>query len=518
MEYLKINQLQLEYQGEKLLYADKLNVQDGQRIGLIGNNGTGKTTLFNVISQKPVVFSVTGQINRNCQLVMVSQIINYGKQSGGERERQEIMTAIEQMHHSKKTLLLLDEPTSNLDIGQQQWLTEILNHLKNPYIVISHDRHFLTQTVNTIWYLNDKKVITYKGSFLNFEQDIKRKRANEQIQYHNQIKYIKKLKKAQQQKQRQVQHADCKKKNVSWSEWKNRDYGGKERRLARTQKIIKQRIAQETTSTARPYIDKPITLNNVKWQDSAVSMNDNLLRIEPQKITIAQRELFTITTQLKLKVGQKIALTGANGCGKSVFLGQLVAQTLNEWLNPHAQIGFFRQNFSRETKNSTTLQESIQKISQFNWTITMQLLGDLHLRQFLPNEIRTLSGGQLICYRLAQVLLGQHNLLILDEPSNFLDLKSLKAVESFLKNYPFAVIIVTHDQQLLANLNFTTWKIQNQQLVLAPSNLNKEAVSVSNELALLKFKLAQAINDPEISIMEIQRLKQQVEQLTKKGN
>ncbi|RHW50878.1 hypothetical protein DS834_06280 [Lactobacillus bombicola] len=518
MEYLKINQLQLEYQGEKLLHIDNLNVQDGQRIGLIGNNGTGKTTLFKLISQKPVVFRITGQINRNCQLAVASQIISCNKQSGGERQHQEIMAAIEQISHSQKTLLLLDEPTSNLDIDQQQWLIETLKHLETPYIVISHDRYFLTQAVNTIWYLNNKKIIAYKESFLDFEQDIKRRRANEQIQYHNQIKYIKKLKKAQQQKQRQVQHADCKKKNVSWSEWKNRDYGGKERRLARTQKIIKQRIDQKTTSTARPYIYKPITLNNIKWQNSAVSMNDNLLRIEPQKITIAQRELFTITTQLKLKVGQKIALTGANGCGKSVFLGQLVVQTLNEWLNPHAQIGFFRQNFSRETKNSTTLQESIQKISQFNWTTTMQLLGDLHLRQFLPNEIRTLSGGQLICYRLAQVLLGQHNLLILDEPSNFLDLKSLKAVENFLKSYPFTVIIVTHDQQLLANLNFTTWKIQNQQLVLATSNLNKEAVSVSNELALLKFKLAQAIIDPEISIMEIQRLKQQVEQLTKRGN
>ncbi|WP_182439865.1 hypothetical protein [Lactobacillus bombicola] len=98
-------------------------------------------------------------------------------------------------HSSKKTLLLLDEPTSNLDIGQQQWLIEILNRLKTPYIVISHDRHFLTQTVNIIWYLNNKKVIAYKESFLNFEQDLKRRRANEAIQYHNQIKQIQKIKK-----------------------------------------------------------------------------------------------------------------------------------------------------------------------------------------------------------------------------------------------------------------------------------------------------------------------------------
>lgn len=519
MEYLKINQLLLEYQGEKLLYIDKLNVQDRQRIGLIGNNGTGKTTLFNIISQKPVAFNVTGQIQRNCQLVMVSQIISYGKQSGGERERQEIVTAIEQIRHSsKKTLLLLDEPTSNLDIGQQQWLIEILNHLKNPYIVISHDRHFLTQTVNTIWYLNNKKVIAYKESFLNFEQDSKKRRENEEIQYHNQIKQIKKLKKAQQRKQQQVDRANCKKKDLSWSEWKNRDYGGKEKHLAHTQKIIKQRIEQETTSIVRPYIHKPITLNNLKWQSSAVSINDTLLRIEPQKITIAQHELFTITTQLKLKTGQKVALTGSNGCGKSVFLSQLVAKTLVEWINPQAQIGFFKQNMSKETENSTTLQVAIQKISQFDRTTTMQLLGDLHLTKSLTNEIRTLSGGQMICYRLARVLLGQHNLLILDEPSNFLDLKSLKAVENFLKSYPFAVLIVTHDQQLLANLNFKTWKIQNNQLVSATSNLSQNAVPVSNELALLKFKLAQAITDPKISIAEIQQLRQQVVRLGKKSN
>ncbi|RHW54850.1 hypothetical protein [Lactobacillus bombicola] len=74
---------------------------------------------------------------------------------------------------------------------------------------------------------------------------------------------------------------NCKKKPLSWSEWKNRDYGGKEKHLAHTQKIIKQRIEQETTSIVRPYIHKPITLNNLKWQSSAVSIKDNLLRIEP---------------------------------------------------------------------------------------------------------------------------------------------------------------------------------------------------------------------------------------------
>ena len=514
MQYLKINQLQLEYQGEKLLYVDKLNVQDGQRIGLIGKNGTGKTTLFNVISQKPVVFSVTGQIQRNCQLAMVAQLISYGKQSGGERERQEIMTAMAQMRHSKNTLLLLDEPTSNLDIGQQQWLIEILNHLKNPYIVIIHDRHFLTQTVNTIWYLNDKKVIAYKESFLNFEQDLKKRRENEAIQYHNQIKQIQKLKKAQQRKQQQVNRANRKKKPLSWSEWKNRDYGGKEKHLAHTQKIIKQRIKEETTNIARPYIHKPMTLNNLKWQSSAISIKDNLLRIEPQKITIAQRELFTIATQLKLKTGQKVALTGPNGCGKSVFLSQIVAKTLVEWLNPQAKIGFFRQDFRQETKNKKTVLSEIMQLSLFDKTATLQFLGDLRLQPFLKTTICSLSGGQLVCYKLARVLLGQHDLLILDEPNNFLDLAAIKAVENFLNNYPFAVILVSHDQQFLTNLNFPTWKIKKQQLLLPESDSNQKSIQNNSELELLKFKLAKAISDPNVAIAEVQQLKQKITDLT----
>lgn len=517
MEYIKINGLALEYRNEKLLQITNLSVNEGQKIGLIGENGAGKTTLFKVINQEQTIFSVTGQIRRNCPIVMVPQVLSYNEQSGGENEKEVIKSAFNKATHKKNGLLLLDEPTSNLDIDQQEWLMKLINSVHNPMIIISHDQNLLENTVNTVWLLNDRKVSEYKGTFKEFETTLKKQEQKKINEYEEQQKRIAKLKVAQRRKETKAFHADKPKRGESRSERKTRDYGGKERKLLRTSKALKKRIEVSTARINKPQVRHPITLKNIKHTGIQIEKNSSLFRIEPQKVIISEKELFSISQEIKIKSGQKIALIGPNGSGKSVFLNQLVHHRINEWVNPKVKIGFFTQNLTNDINKSVTLQAEINENSIFNREDSLKLLSDLHLRHLLTSKICDLSGGQLICFKLARALLGEHNLLVLDEPTNFLDLPSIKAVEEFLINYPFSVIIVSHDQNFLKALDFPTWRIDNQKLVLASSKNRQLGLQEDSELSLLKYKLAQSIADPSVTIAELQEIKQKITKLSGQG-
>ena len=120
-------------------------------------------------------------------------------------------------------------------------------------------------------------------------------------------------------------------------------------------------------------------------------------------------------------------------------------------------------------------------------------------------------GGQLVCYKLAQILLGEHNMLILDEPDNFLDISSITALTSFLKNYPFSVIIVTHDKSIINELNFSKWQIAKGKLLL-PNAASKDTDA---ELSLLRYKRDEMMADTSIPISQIQEMSKQIAELEK---
>lgn len=133
-------------------------------------------------------------------------------------------------------------------------------------------------------------------------------------------------------------------------------------------------------------------------------------------------------------------------------------------MNSALKIGLFNQDlFSTISKDkvfSSIIEESI-----FDRSSTMQLLGDLHLINVSNYHVDQLSGGQLVCYNLVKLLVGDYDLILLDEPTNFLDISSVKALEEFIINYPFAAVVVSHDQEFIKNLNLDSWKIENKHLI-----------------------------------------------------
>ena len=516
MEYIKITSLKVEYQGEVLFQAPHLNVQDQQIIGLIGDNGVGKTTLVNIIAEKPTVFEVEGQVKRNCHTILVPQILNNSEQSGGEKEKAAIVRALLQINQTQNSLLILDEPTSNLDIEQQRWLIKALDSLKQPILLISHDQAFLSKLVNVIWQIKDQQVHEFKGTYDEYQQFLRAQEKRQNTEYFQKQVEIKRLRKDQREYEIRAKKSTKKKKSISWSDWKIKDSSGLEKSLFRKSTLLKRRITKAETTLKKPQVHQPITLGNIENMNLELSQKSSIVRFKTQSVTLHKKQLFAITKELKIKGKEKIALTGINGAGKSVFLAKLFHKKLAVWLNPQLKMGYFQQNMAQETKETATVKEVIYKNSIFNKTTTMQLLGDLHLQSSLDNRVSALSGGQLVCYKLAKVLLGEHNLLILDEPDNFLDISSINALEEFLRNYPFAVIVVSHDQNLLKNLNFTSWKIKNHKLITPSDFSSKEKAKTANQISLLQFKLDQLISDPNASFTDIENISQEINSLKNK--
>ena len=284
--------------------------------------------------------------------------------------------------------------------------------------------------------------------------------------------------------------------------------------VIRASKNLASRINKEKAEIKKPQMHHAITLKNGNnaITDLSISPKSKALRLEKQQVNAYGQELFSITQEANLTYSSKVVLTGQNGVGKTVFLKKIKNRQLTGFYNSKLKIGYFNQNIITSQTDKTLL-DSLFATSIFDDSSTMQVLGDLHLRQYGRHKISDLSGGQLVCFNLAKILTGQYNLLLLDEPTNFLDIASVNALAEFVTAYPFAMILVSHDQAFIKQLEAVKWQIKDRCLITSASQKKRSRKSNDNELELLKFKLDQLMLDSQTSISEIKRVKKQIQNL-----
>ncbi len=342
MELIRIDDLNISTNKRHLLEIHQLSIQSNQKIGLIGQNGVGKTTLINAIcGTHDSQIMITGEIRRNCKIIMVPQILVPDEKSGGEREKIALEEAFVKLKNEKNSILVLDEPTSNLDISHQKWLIKSLKKIKHPLLVISHDRAFLNQIIDTIWHFRDEKIRIFNGNYNQYSTLLQKEKEKAMQVYNDQKGQIKRLESIERITRQKAVRATKKRKNLSWSEWKLRDSGSVEKRIYRTCKQLNKKIDKKIEMLDKPRISKPITLKNARSLGLEVDKNSSLLRIAPQEIKIFGRKLFTINQEIKVQNGTKWLISGKNGCGKSVFLEQVIDNTIQVWKHPKLKIGYF---------------------------------------------------------------------------------------------------------------------------------------------------------------------------------
>ena len=518
MELIKIDYLQIDVAASKLLTVSNLSINSRQKIGLIGNNGAGKTTLMKILAQEKFtdLFTIKGAVINNCNFAYVPQLLDAGDKSGGQREKLALSRAIAKLKNMPNGLLLLDEPTSNLDITQQQWLIKLINKSKIACLIVSHDQNFLDSVCSSIWYIQDQEVHNFSGTyeeFRSFRQD-EQKRA--ETIYEQKEKHLEQLKRSYNQHFNKARTFSRNKKGLSSSDWRSKSMGKQKtaNNVIRASKSLANRINKEKGELKRPPVHHAITLKNGNngITDLSISSKSKALRLEKQPLNAYGQKLFNITQEVSLAYGSKIVLTGQNGVGKTVFLEQVKGRKLHGFYNPQLKIGYFNQNIVT-SQTDKTLFDSLFATSIFDDSSTMQVLGDLHLRQYGDHKISDLSGGQLVCFNLAKIITGQYNLLLLDEPTNFLDIASINALAEFVRDYPFAMILVSHDQEFIKQLKVERWQIKNGLLLTSQAQKVKQQKRNNNKLELLKFKLDQLMLDSKASISEIKQVKAKIQEL-----
>ncbi|MDO4680658.1 MAG: ATP-binding cassette domain-containing protein [Aerococcus sp.] len=508
MEVIKLMDVSKVIQGCPLFHIDQAVVNTGDKIGLIGKNGTGKSTLLKMIVGLDAEYQ--GQIHMNRSFAYLPQMKVKSQESGGEQTKR----MIEEVLAERADLLILDEPSANLDQENVHWLIQTLENYPGTLIVVSHDRSLLNQVVNQIWALEQGQLNQYVGTYEDYHIAKRQERESQVVAYANYNKKVHQLKAEAKKRNEHAKRFKQQKKNQSASDYKVNGYAGKydghQKSIAKSAKALEKRIEQlekvERPPKALHYTFKAV--GNLSDHH-----NQTLIHLKKGKVRQGKHWLFTFP-EFTLKGGEKISLEGPNQAGKTTFLRQLFNQTLPGYYKPDLSIGYFAQDFTNLALEQSVL-DNVQKSSLQSDTLIRTVLASLGFSSHkLGDLVQELSGGERVRLSFAKLLLGDYHLLLLDEPTNFLDLGTLEQVEKFILEHPAAIILVSHDQAFIEHTVHKRYVIDNQRL-LSPDYLDYPDKK-QDEIALLEFRLQQMIMDEDVSLDEIKQVQKQMKRLKDK--
>jgi len=446
---------------DRLLFdIERLVVYKNDRIGLVGPNGSGKTTLLNILAGK--ILPEQGTIHSYAQCELLPQLKHVdATKSGGEVTQTYINDAVVKAPE----LLLADEPTTHLDREHIEWLEKKLNQWKGAFVVVSHDRAFLDSLCTTIWEIRDGKVKEYKGNYSDYAEQKELERRQQKLAYEVYEKKKQQLEESLRLKKQKADRATKAPKKVSPSEAKITGakpyFAKKQKKLQKAAKAMEKRL--ERLEKVEKVRETPPIKMNLPHTDT---FKDRIIiRVQDVEGKIDNRVLWK-STRFHIRGGEKLAIVGPNGCGKTTLVKKLINQDEGIIISPSVKMGYFSQNLNILDVNKSILQ-NVRSTSIQDETVIRTVLARLHFfRDDVYKPVGVLSGGERVKTALAKVLLSDINTLILDEPTNFLDIEALDALESLLQEYEGTVIFVSHDRRLIENVATRVLLFENKAITL----------------------------------------------------
>ncbi len=443
--------------GDRTLFTiPRLTVYAGDRIGLIGQNGCGKSTLLQVLAGcRPCD---GGQVRRGCDLGYAPQFGLGAGESTGESRRNFGVGKLEdraacsggeitRMRLSRipfgARLLLLDEPTANLDLPGCRLLEEKLRQ-QETFVLVSHDRELLDRLCNRIWYLEGGGLRCYDGNYTAFEQaqeleKLTQTRAREQ--YLREKRHLEEAAQELRAQSAQVRKAPRRMGNSEARLHKMGDQKGK-KTIDRQRKALQSRLEKlEKVEQVREIPPMQLDFSLTHPPRSKTVLQVKKLHFGyPHTPDLLKEISFT------LENGDKMALMGRNGSGKSTLLGLIAQGYAGIQCSPQARLGFLNQDLSTLLPQHTVLENARLRAVQREDVVRTVLNRMLLPKTCWDKQAGLLSGGEKMKLCLCQLILSDCNVLVLDEPTNYLDLPSLRALERMLGEYPGTVLLVSHDQ------------------------------------------------------------------------
>ena len=481
---VKLNKIALDFGSYLLFDTDELEIKESSRIGLIGENGAGKSSLARLILEeiKPTQGHIQLNTNNIGYLEQVSDNIPYDfnfdgrllselnipygttEFSGGELSKLSIL----EVFSSHYDLLILDEPTSHLDKEGIEFLIRTIKNYDGATLIISHDRRLLNECVNEVWSIEEQSIHVFSGNYDDYKREIEKERESLYHQKEIQDKEIKRL-------EASISDAKIHAEKILIGR-KGADHRSLSSRMTKEKGTVQKGIMQ-SAKNMQNRIDsmEEIKLPEEKvlpiFEEADIKTDHNRFPIIFNYIDItAGNKLLIESLNLQISRGTITALKGNNGTGKTTII-EYVKEAFNNKLDiitfsKNAELGFYNQLSYLEFKHRTEpLLEYVSKHTSVSKYLLKEMLKDL---KFTDNDfersISTLSGGEAVRVSLFLTLISGNNVLILDEPTNYLDIDTINVLETYLNTYPGTVLLTSHDEEFLENVADEVYKIENKKL------------------------------------------------------
>lgn len=472
---ISIRELTLEVPGKTLIKNFSATVLSRDRVGLIGRNGSGKSTLLNAIAGRHRDFA--GEISSHGKITLLDQYRTFDAEtpyeyymnvadtpekirqvrsilkglgfdeadwhrkintfSGGERTK----LHLGRLFIEEPDFLLLDEPTNFLDIESIDFLKKLLQSFRGGYIVVSHDRDFLRSVCNKFWEIRDETIWTFDLPYDMYHEERKRLVETQRRQYVNLQKEVERLRAIVER----------------YKKWGREKF----QRQAKSREKVLERMLRELETMPTLFLEEEnkrigipepegsgyvvLEVKDVSWR--------NLLR----------NVSFTVHR------GDKVAIVGPNASGKTTLL-----KILNGLIDHGGTVTFghrvrpvyVEQFVDQLDLENTVFDEIFEEIPDQPDYVIRAYAGRFGFRgEDVFKTVAELSGGERQILALAKTLLRRPNLLILDEPTNHMDLETVEALEDALKEYRGSLILVSHDLELIKNVCNRFFAIKDGTLV-----------------------------------------------------
>ncbi|WP_411334941.1 ribosomal protection-like ABC-F family protein [Metabacillus indicus] len=488
---VKINGLTKHY-GDKAVFENvSFDIRAGDRAGLAGYNGTGKTTLANLLfgALEPDKGSITRKadlkigyllqsvdysvqhfkdaLNSQGDQTMLEAAGRLGLQKVADWEEERLLhlsggeklkLALAQVISSNPDLLILDEPTNHLDYHGIEWLADWLQTFKGAVLIISHDRHFLDRTVSHIFELNNKKLKEFKGNYTAYRQEKKRQLEEQKHDYEEQQRHKAKIE-GQMENLRSWSEKAHRNSTKQGSLSERRQMGYKEYHRAKAKKMdvqVRSKMKRLEAELVKNKVEKPLEEAVVQFEfDAAGKRGKRIFEAKGLQKSFDGRTLIE-SSHFYVKHGERIGVIGRNGAGKTTLiriLQGIEALSGGElWKSPTLKIACLSQDVGDLNADESVL-DAMHAVGRDKLLEARTLLANMGLKEEkIEQKIDCLSLGERTRVKLAGLILNEYDCLILDEPTNHLDLPSREQLEETLSQFEGTLIIISHDRYFVEKL------------------------------------------------------------------
>lgn len=522
---LQLKSAEFRYADTTIFHDVDLDVNEGDSIGLVGANGAGKSTLLSCITGEQELFSgqiyrknglTWGELKQNCDFTstntlfdelmtvfapqhrLLSQINDVATQlatldynsdeyrrlsdkyhrltveadvteaydteqktktvlsgmgmsefadrvvctlSGGEKTK----AALCKLLLLRPELLILDEPTNHLDYKTLDWLENYLSDKKSTLIVVSHDRYFLDKLCTTIWDVQHGEVTAYNGNYTKYKQLKAERREREQREYDRQQKEIDKLRDYIARNKVRASTADM--------------AHSRERMLERMDVVDAPRADEQPPRFKFEYTSEP---------------SEFPLTVKDLSVAFGDKQVLS-HLDMQVRRGQKVALLGLNGTGKSTLIRRIAAGNPADYghviFGKNVRMGYYDQENLNLNGKLRVLDQLWFDNTRMSQTDIRKILAQVTLgADDVYKLVSELSGGERAKLGLAMIMAKDNNLLLLDEPTNHLDLPSREALEEALRAYTGTLVFVSHDRYFVNALSTQIAELNDGQVTLYDGN------------------------------------------------